>query len=445
MWLRNTPVALPLALALALAAPGAALVHSSEQGRSGAPRTWALAGGTLYAGPSGAPLPDAVVLIQQGLIAAVGTRASVPLPRGTEVLDCSGLTIVPGFWNSHVHFIERKWSDASAIPGPELSGQLRDMLTRYGFTSVFDTGSQWENTRRLRDRIESGEIPGPRIHSTGEPLFPKGGAPPGHILDVLGTMRIEFPEVADAAEARAAARKNLDAGADGIKLYAATWAPPVVVLPEGAIAAAVEEAHLRGKLAFAHPSNREGLLAAVRGRVDVLVHTAPAAGEWDEGVVAAMRTAGIALIPTLKLWRYELRHDRASARDRFTEAGIGQLRSWVAAGGAVLFGTDVGYMDDYDPSDEYALMAEAGMSRQQILASLTTSPAERFSESGRRGRIATGLAADLVVLGQDPARDIRALADVRYTIRDGRLIYEAPAAYHTNGTRRTGTLRMYSE
>lgn len=78
--------------------------------------------------------------------------------------------ITAGFWNSHVHFIERKWANVSAIPADELTEQLRSMLTRYGFTSVLDTGSMWENTRRLRDRVESGELPGPRIRSTGEIL-----------------------------------------------------------------------------------------------------------------------------------------------------------------------------------------------------------------------------------------------------------------------------------
>jgi imidazolonepropionase-like amidohydrolase len=92
----------------------------------------------------------------------------------------------------------------------------------------------------------------------------------------------------------------------------------------------------------------------------------------------------------------------------------------------VLFGTDVDAgMDDFDPSDEYALMAEAGMTFRQILASLTTAPAERFGERGRLGRIAPGLAADVVVLSGDPSRDVRAFAAVRYTIRDGKLIYEA--------------------
>ena len=390
-----------------------------------ASRVLALSGGTIYVDPDAVPLRDGLVLVRDGRIAAVGTRLTVPVPDGAEVLDCAGMTVTAGFWNSHVHFMERKWANAASIPAPELDAQLQDMLTRYGFTTVFDTGSPWENTRLLRDSIESGRVPGPRIRSTGETIVPQGGSAPDLVMDVKGAMRVTTPEAGNAAEALAAATDLLDAGTDGIKLYAATWAPPIVSLPQDAIEAAVREARRRGKPAFAHPSNRNGLLAAVRGGVDILVHTAPQSGRWDDVILEAMRASGVALIPTLKLWTYELRHDRISAQRRFLDTALGQLRAWLGAGGTVLFGTDVGYMDDYDPGEEYALMAEAGMDLRQILASLTTTPAERFGESKERGRVASGLAADLVVLGADPAGDVRSLAAVRYTLRDGRVIYRA--------------------
>ncbi|MGH9804557.1 MAG: amidohydrolase family protein, partial [Candidatus Acidiferrales bacterium] len=88
--------------------------------------------------PTDEPIRDGVVLIHGGKIVAVGSRANVPVPPAAEVQDCSGFTITAGFWNSHVHFFERKWAEAAAIPAPELSRQLEDMLTRYGFTRVFD-------------------------------------------------------------------------------------------------------------------------------------------------------------------------------------------------------------------------------------------------------------------------------------------------------------------
>ena len=368
---------------------------------------------------------DGAVLIHEGKIAAVGSRASVSIPANVQTLDCTGLTILAGFWNSHVHFIERKWSGAAITPAPELAAQLEAMLTRYGFTSVFDTGSIGENTRGLRQRIESGEVAGPRIHSTGEILAPQGGSPAPGILDALGLMREPVHRGGGRRGGARGGEQLLDAGADGVKLYAATFFPPFAALPESAIRAAVDEAHRRGKPAFAHPTNRAGLLAAVQGGVDVVVHTTPQAGAWDEAVLGAMKERGVALIPTLKLWHYELRHDREPRRQQFARKGIDQLRAWVESGGMVLFGTDVGYMDDYDPSDEYALMHDAGMTFGQILASLTTAPAERFGASQKLGRVAEGLAADLVVLNGDPAQNARAFAAVRYTIRDGALIYSA--------------------
>jgi imidazolonepropionase-like amidohydrolase len=386
-------------------------------------------GGTVYVDPTAPPVIGGVVLVEDGRITAVGRKSAVRVPREATRLECSGRTVVAGFWNSHVHFIERKWADAAEIPAAELAAQLVDMLTRWGFTSAFDTGSTWENTKRLRGRVESGEIPGPDIRSTGEILFPKGGLPLPAALAALGTMSIDMPEVATPDEARAAATKNLEAGTDGIKIYATSLGWPPAVLPEAAMRAAAEEAHAHRRLVFAHPQTREGLLASVNAGADVLVHTAPNAGPgpFDVAVLAALKAANVAIIPTLKLWRHEFRHERASRREAFVRAGVDQLRSWSEAGGAVLFGTDVGYMDDYDPSDEYTLMSEAGMSFRQILASLTTVPAERFGESARRGRIAAGLDADLVVLRQDPSQNPRGFADVCATIRAGRVLYAAEA------------------
>ncbi|MEK6323207.1 MAG: amidohydrolase family protein [Acidobacteriota bacterium] len=396
----------------------------SGQTRSAPAGQLLLTGGTIYASPSENLITNGVVLIRDGKIAAVGRRGSVRVPNGVATVDCSGLTVAAGFWNSHVHFTKQKWADAANIPAPELAGHLQAMLTRYGFTSVFDLGSPWENTRRIRERIESGEIPGPRIRSTGEMLL--GFSIPEEILRASGSMRVTpQPVVTDAAEALAASKKRLDAGTDGVKMYAASPFSPFATLSGEVIRAAVNETHRRGKPAFAHPQSRDGLLAAVGGGVDVIAHTTPISGPWDEAVLAAMRQAKVALIPTLKVWIYLLR-DRASLRDLWTQTNVGQLRAWLASGGVTLFGTDVDAgMDDYDPSDEYALMAEAGMTFRQILASLTTAPAEKFGESGRLGRIAPGLAADLVVLNGDPSRDVRAFAAVRYTIRDGKLIYQA--------------------
>lgn len=382
----------------------------------------ALVGGTIYASPTEEPIRDGVVLIHDGKIAALGSRASLKVPPAVQSLDCSGLTITAGFWNSHVHFFERKWANAAAIPALELSRQFQDMFTRFGFTSVFDLGSMWTNTRQLRDRIESGEVLGPRIYSTGEALLAPGAMPSAQVLSILGFVKFPAPEITDAAQAAVAARKLLDEGVDGIKLHMQTPPPPNPPFPESAIPAAVSEAHRMGKPVFVHPNSGADVLAAVRGGVDVIAHTTPRSGPWDETILTAMKERHVALTPTLTIWKAAMRHDRISAQQEFTNTAVGQLRAWVASGGTVLFGTDAGAVD-YDPGEEYALMAEAGMSFRQILASLTTAPAERFGESKQSGRIAVGLQADLVVLKDDPSKNIRALDAVQYTLRAGKIIY----------------------
>jgi imidazolonepropionase-like amidohydrolase len=137
-----------------------------------------------------------------------------------------------------------------------------------------------------------------------------------------------------------------------------------------------------------------------------------------------MKERGVALTPTLWIWKWYARHDRQSVQDRIVNTEVEQLRAWLAAGGQVLFGTDLGAVDP-DPSEEYRLMAQAGMSFRPILASLTTEPAKRFGQSKRIGQVAEGFEADLVVLKNDPAKDIEALGDVQYTLRGGKIIYRA--------------------
>src|SRR5262249_12704175 len=117
-----------------------------------------LKGGTIWPSPIARPIRNGTVLIEDGRITAVG---NFRMPKGARVLDCSGATILAGFWNSHVHFFETKWENAGNLPAQELEVQLRAMVTRYGFTSVFDIGSAGDNTRSIRRRIQNGEVTGP--------------------------------------------------------------------------------------------------------------------------------------------------------------------------------------------------------------------------------------------------------------------------------------------
>ena len=384
----------------------------------------AVVGGTIYLTPTAPPIRNGVVLIQDGKISAVGSKTSVRVPPGFQSLDCSGKTITAGFWNSHVHFFERKWANAGAIPAAELTRQLQDMFTRYGFTSVFDTGSPWENTLGIRKRIESGEVPGPRIRSTGEALIAPAAMPSDNILGILGDMPLRNLEITSATEALLAANKQLERGVDGIKIHLQPPPPPKPPFPGDGIRAAVTAAHEAKKLAFVHPNSGADVIAAVQAGVDVIAHTTPQSGPWDGSLAVEMKDRRVALTPTLTLWESAMRHDRISTQERLTAIAIGQLRFWVASGGSVLFGTDIGAVD-YDPSEEYALMSRAGLNFRQILAALTTTPAAQFGDSARLGRIAVGLEADLVVLAGDPSRDTKEFAAVEYTVQGGKVIYRS--------------------
>lgn len=387
--------------------------------------TLVLRGATVYVDSKSEPLHDANLVVSDGKIAAVGGAA----PAGAREIDCRGLTVVAGLHNSHVHFMGPEWTGVAQAPAADLAEHLVAMLTRYGFTSVFDTGSRLDDTLALRKRIESGEIAGPRILTAGEPLYPPDGIPI-YLRDLPPDLLKLLKEPTSTAAAVAAVDANIDRGANAVKLFTGSIMGGGVVkpMPVAIALAAVTEAHRRGVPVFAHPSNSEGATIAVDAGVDVLAHTNSEG--WTPALVASMVAHRTALVPTLKLWPYEAARQQASAAETeaFTGEAIAQLSAFVKSGGETLFGTDVGYMRDFDTADEYALMTRAGMTPMQILASLTSAPAARFQKGLQLGRVAPGYIADLTVLDGDPASDVTAFAHVRYTLRDGRVIFDARAS-----------------
>lgn len=390
----------------------------------------ALVHGKIYLSPTQAPIEDGTVLIHDGRITAVGPSSEIKLPRfvrALTVLDCSGRVVTAGFWNSHVHILTPGLLNAKSRSDEALTAQLEPMLTRWGFTTVFDTASILDNTNEIRRRIAAGEVRGPRILTVGDPFYPKGGTPI-YVKKFWVDNHLPSEEVQSLDQAVERARRQFDDGADGIKIFAGSiTAMGVLPFPVDIAKALVGEAHKRGKPVFAHPSNLEGIEISLQSGVDILAHTAAMSGDWDQALVSRLKAAHMALIPTLTLFDVEAKKAKVSqAEDEMWIAQVvQQLKVFSAAGGQVLFGTDIGYIDQADTIEEFTLMARAGMTFQQILASLTTNPAERFGYANRSGRIAKGMDADLVVLDGDPAQDVTAFAKVRNVIREGKLIYSA--------------------
>jgi imidazolonepropionase-like amidohydrolase len=377
-----------------------------------------LAGAKVYPSPTAAPLDDAIVVTSDGVITAIGKRSDVRIPDGSRIIDCTGKTIVAGFWNSHVHFTEPAWNNAANAPASALEMHLRDMLTRWGFTTVWDLGSNPFDILPLRRRIASGEVPGPSIFLAGG-IFPEHGHP------VYLPPDMQLPEAATPDEAAQIARNELKLGLDGMKLFTGSFMgvdKPVVNMAPAIARAAVDVAHAQGKPVFAHPQNAAGVDAVVAAGIDVLAHTVPTEPGYTAEQLAQFKSQGTALVPTLSLWTTV--SGPAFIVDRLVQSGVSQLKTFSQNGGLVLFGTDVGYIRIYDTSLEVELMHRA-LSEREVLASLTTNPASYF-KAARKGRVEQGFDADLVVLDRDPMADVRNLAGVAYTIRAGRVIYQKP-------------------
>ena len=211
------------------------------------PQSLAFVGATVYSSPTATPLGDAVVLTSGGVITAVGKRTEVKIPRDARVIDCTGKTIVAGFWNSHVHFTEPDWNGAATAPAAALEKHMQEMLTRWGFTTVWDLGSDPNNSLALRRRVEAGEVPGPKILLAGD-IFPKNGHP------VYLPPEMQLPEAATPDEASQMARDDLKMGLDGMKLFTGAFMgdKPVVNMDTAIVKAAVDVAHAQGKPVFAH-------------------------------------------------------------------------------------------------------------------------------------------------------------------------------------------------
>jgi imidazolonepropionase-like amidohydrolase len=380
----------------------------------------ALTGGTVYTDALRSPIAGGVVLIDGTRVSAVGKAGEVAVPDACATFDCSGGTVTAGFWNSHVHLTQRKWARAAGLPASQLSVALRE-FTRYGFTTLFDLSSLYENTEAIRQRADSGEVDGPRIFSTGEGIVPRGAAPPPSASRKLGWMHVSLPEAETAEEAADAAQALLRKGVDAIKMFAS--GPLGSSLSTDALRAVVRCAHAANKPTFVHPNSIDDVRRSLEATVDVLAHTVPKA-RFEKDDVERIAGLGIALIPTLALWKYRFRGERAPDQKLVAESAVEQLAAVRAAGGSILFGTDYGAVGP-DPTDEYRLMTEAGMGFTEILAALTTVPASRFGDSAVTGRVAAGDRADIVVLSGNASRGVDILTGVRLTIRSGRVVYAA--------------------
>jgi imidazolonepropionase-like amidohydrolase len=372
----------------------------------------------VYPTPDSGAIEHANVVVRNGVIVGVG--ADLAIPQNTQILECPNCTVTAGFWNCHVHFTETKWDFSAYKTADTLNQQLADMLTSRGFTTVADLGSDIRQTVSLRRRIEAGDLKGPAIYTAGSGIYPPHGIP-FYLASMPLFLRWLMPQPETPQAAEGIVESNIARGADILKLFTGSLIKPgeVLPMPVEIATAAVNAAHRHGQIAFAHPSDLAGTKVAVDSGVDVLAHAPSVPAGIDDALLQSIVAHHMSMMPTLKMFA-----TTASTSPKFLDPIYDIVRRYHALGGDLMFGTDVGYMEDYSTEDEFQALAKSGLNSRDILRMLTAAPAARFKVDAQRGAVTPGKMADLVVLDGDPVPDVAVFARVHFTVRNGCVIYE---------------------
>ena len=396
--------------------------------------------GRLIDGRTFAPRRDQLVLVRGRRIEAVRDASEAP-PAGATVIDLGAATVLPGLIDSHTHlFLQGEEPAEGGYDVQLLKYPLSFRVARatvsarraleQGFTTLRDleTEGAGYGDVGLKQAIEKGYIPGPRLFVVTRAISTTGGYP----LEDYAP-EVEVPKGAQIVdgpvEARKAAREQLDHGADWIKVYMThrSWvdkqgrlvSQPTLTLDE--IRAVVDETHGWGKKVACHAYNGVGLHRALDGGCDSIEHGL----ELDDAAVAQMVKQGTWYCPTLTPYYYNWPPEDTpeGRRDRARAAVHGpSFQKAMKAGVKIVFGTDVGGFPWTEPiAQEFKRMAELGMSPADAIRSATASAAEMLGMTGELGVIAPGAYADVIAVPGDPLADLGVLQRVSFVMKDGRV------------------------
>jgi len=400
--------------------------------------------GTLIDGKSSEPRRDQVIVIRGNRIESVGPAASAKIEPGARVIDLSAMTVLPGMIDAHTHiFLQGEdpaegGYDVQLLKYPLAYRAARATVAarralEQGFTTIRDVETEGAGYGDvgIRMAINEGRIPGPRMYVVTRAISTTGGYNlEGYAPEIevpKGAQLIDGP-----VEARKAAREQLDHGADWIKVYMThrSWldkagnlvSQPTLTVEE--LRAIVDEAHGWKKKVACHAYGGEGLHRALDGGCDSIEHGL----DLDDAAVAQMVRQGTWLVPTLAVY-----YDHNGPAD--TPAGKRDRKRWevhgpsfnraLKAGVKIAFGTDAGGFDWKDPiAQEFPRMIEFGMTPMQAIRAATSAAADLLDATGDLGVIAPGAYADVIAVGGDPLRDVNALKDVRFVMKDGSVFKE---------------------
>jgi imidazolonepropionase-like amidohydrolase len=397
--------------------------------------------GVLIDGESNSPRRNQVIIIRGNQIVEVSDAATAHIPSGAETIDLSQATVLPGLIDAHTHiFLQGEEPDQGgydvqllkyplALRAARATVAVRRALEQ-GFTTLRDmeTEGAGYGDVGIKQAIEGGYIPGPRLFVSTRAISTTGGYPlEGYAPEIevpKGVQIIDGP-----VEARKAAREQLDHGADWIKVYMThrSWvgkkgelaSQPTLTVEE--LRAIVDETHGWGKKVACHSYSGEGMQRALDGGCDSIEHGLA----LTDAQIAQMVKQGTWLCPTLSVYYYD--HAPADTPDgqrdrKRVSAHEESFRKALKAGVKIAFGTDAGGFPWTDPiAQEFPRMVEFGMSPMQAIQSATSRAAELLDQKGKIGVIAPGAYADVIAVSGDPVTDIKFLGNVRFVMKNGQI------------------------
>jgi imidazolonepropionase-like amidohydrolase len=396
--------------------------------------------GSLIDGRSDTPRANQIIVIRGNRIESVGSGTAIP--ADAYVIDLSGMTVMPGLIDSHTHiFLQGEAPseggyDVQLLKYPIAYRAARATVSarralEQGFTTIRDVETEGAGYGDIgiKQAINEGRIPGPRIFASTRAISTTGGYDlDGYAPEIVvpkGAQLVDGP-----VEARKAAREQLDHGADWLKVYMThrSWldkqgnlvSQPTLTVDE--LRAVVDEAHGWKRKVACHAYNGEGLRRALDGGCDSVEHGL----ELDDAAIAQMLKQGTWYVPTLSVYYdHNSPIDTPAGRRDAKRVSLHEVsfKKALHAGVKIAFGTDVGGFAWTEPiAQEFDRMVSFGMTPMDAIRSATSRPAEMLDATGDLGVIAPGAYADIVATDADPLKNISALRDVSFVMKNGEVV-----------------------
>lgn len=375
-------------------------------------------------GRGGVPVANGVILVENGRITQLGSQEQVAIPEVATVYSVPGCTAVPGLIDLHVHMTDltqgREFGDGELSERALLGARNAAKALENGVLTVRDVGSVSDTAILFKKALADNLVPGPRLFSSGQYLAVDGG----HGTEIRGGARVvKSPE-----DAVKAVRERIRAGADFIKVMNNSQLN-VAEFTQPELEAIVTEAHRLGTQVACHAS----VLGAVKSAVKAGVHTVEHGCELDEEVVSQMVAEGTVLVPTLiALAKMQDHLDQMKVDDQYRRAAVSR---WAAAqssfqlalqaGVRLATGTDAGMwpLDFDDLAGELEWFVKLGATPMQAIQAATIEGARVLGIDDEIGLLAPGYVADIVIVADDPLRDISNIRKIHSVFQNGRLVH----------------------